>query len=242
MKGRAVDLTKYATQYDNMARFKPSYLEVQQVVADSMERYLQNKTGILIEDAGAGTGELSRKLAERFPESKIHAVEMNSGFYEKLCEKVVRLDNVETVKGDIESKLFDNNHFEVITMIHVLNFTQHAKEALAIERAYEQLKPGGIFIIADIGRILDLKAHAKETLRAAYKAIGLFRTIRLYLSSLQVIKQNRIFVENQRKGIHPLHNLDQFLGLIQSKGFKVLEKRNDLYLGDDDFIVAQKPP
>ncbi|MDZ7698417.1 MAG: hypothetical protein U5R49_16335 [Deltaproteobacteria bacterium] len=116
-----------------------------------------------------------------------------------------------------------------------------AEEGLAVRKAYEQLKPGGILIIADIGRPLDLKAHSKETMLAAYKELGFLRIVWLYLNSLQVIRQNRIFIENQSKGIHPLHDLEDFVALIELQGFRVLEKRDDLYLGDDDFVVAQKP-
>ena len=240
MKSRSVNLTKYAAQYDNMARFKPSYHQVQQVAIDYLSTFLRDKVGVVIEDAGAGTGELSWRLARKFPEAKIYAVELNPGFYGRLCEKVKRLENVEVLNEDIESKLFPGNYFDAIAMIHVLNYTQHAREALAIRRAYEQLKPGGILLIADIGRSLNLKAHAKETLSAAYKELGLFRTIWLYLNSLQVIKQNRIFVENQSRGIHPLHDLKDFVAVIELQGFRILEKRDDMYLGDDDFVIAQK--
>ncbi|MDZ7698418.1 MAG: class I SAM-dependent methyltransferase [Deltaproteobacteria bacterium] len=127
MKSRTVNLSKYAAQYDNMARFKPSYHEVQTVAIDYLLNFLQNERGVLIEDAGAGTGEFSKRLARRFPQSKIYAVELNLGFYEKLCEKVKEIANVEVVNGNIESKLFPDDYFDAIVMIHVLNYTEHAR-------------------------------------------------------------------------------------------------------------------
>lgn len=37
------------------------------------------------------------------------------------------------------------------------------------------------------------------------------------------------------------HNtLDEFCKRIESAGFTILEARDDLYLGDDDFVVARK--
>lgn len=241
MENRSVDLTKYATQYDNMARFKPSYHQVQQEAIKCIQAYCHNATEVLIQDAGAGTGELSKRLSQTFREAKIYAVELNPGFFEILSKKVKELENVEIVNGNIESRLFPDNHFDAIAMIHVLNYTENAKDGLAITRAYEQLKPGGVLVIADIGRSLNLKLHLKETLSAAYKELGVFRTIWLYLNSLQVIHQNRSFVKNQEVGIHPMHSLEELCNLISSFGFQIIEKRDDLYLGDDDFVVAQKP-
>lgn len=237
---KKVDLVAYAKQYDNMARYKPSYHEVMQVVMDEINLHLDNDGEMIIGDFGAGTGELSIRLANKFPKAIIHAVELNDGFYKKLVEKTNSYTNVKVYHSDIERLNFDHSYFHAITMIHVLNYTAHAREGIAIERAYEQLRTNGVLVIADIGRELNLKAHAKETISACIKEIGIIKTALLYLRSRQVIKQNKTFIENQKKGIHPLHNLDDFVSMIESFGFSVLMKRNDLYLGDDDFVVAIK--
>jgi ubiquinone/menaquinone biosynthesis C-methylase UbiE len=241
MSDKKVDLDTYATQYDNMTRFKPSYHRVQNTTVDYLATYLKNKVNPVIGDFGAGTGELSKRVIGRFPESTIYAVELNPGFYKKLSDKVGEFSGVEAKNGNIEETLFPKDYFDAIAMMHVLNYTANAKVGVAIKRAYEQLKPEGIFVIADIGRVLNMKTHAHEMFKCAYSELGLIGTAVLYFHSLQVLKQNRIFRKNQLKGIHPLHDLESFVKLVESFGFETIIARDDLYLGDDDYVVARKP-
>lgn len=242
-KRRAVNLSKYASAYDNMTRFNPMHKRVMEVTRNYLIHYLNPDKAWNIADFGAGTGEVAWRLGEAFEKSTIHAIENNAGFLEKLKQKVSTYSNVEAVSGDIEEPVFDLESLDAITMIHVLNYTQHAKTGLSIQMAFDQLKRGGIFICADIGRPFDVDKHKAEILKYAKAEIGLIKLVWTYLWSREAVKQNRIFTENQKTNpdIHPTHSLDEFCAMIESKGFEILVRRDDLYLGDDDFVVARKP-
>ncbi len=238
---RKVNLTKYARTYDNMTRFKPSYHEVHDTVVKDFKKYLPPTKRWNIGDFGGGTGELSLRLAPEYKKSTIFAAELNPGFLARLEEKLAEFDNTYAINANIEHPLFQPDSLDGAALIHVLNYTDHAKEGVVIGQIYEQLKPGGLFVTADIGRVLDMEAHKKETIGAAIGAIGYMRTAWMLANSLQVIKQNKRFVEGQKAGIHPTHTLDEFVRLVKFHGFEIISSRDDLYLGHDDYVVAKKP-
>lgn len=240
---RKVDLEKYAKAYDNMMRFNPMHKEVIKTVHNDLVNCLGHEHAWNIADFGAGTGLITEKLAKTFSKSTIYAVENSPGFLLKLQDRTIDLDNVIPVFGDVESDIFKPGSLDAIFMIHTLNFTKHAKEARVIDCAFRALKKGGYLICADIGRVLNLKKHKQRVIKYAIESVGITQFLWIYLRNFEAVKQNRIFVENQLadNDIHPLHTLAEFCSLFESRGFEILLKRSDLYLGDDDYVVARKP-
>ncbi len=236
------ELQKYSRQYDNMIRYKPSYHELMVHVTETLSRHFaaQQQSAPVIGDFGAGTGNLTLRIAEKLPEARIHAVEVNEGFYARMQGKVQSLSNVQTQLADVETVQFAAEHFDAVCMIHVLNLTKNSKEGLALERIGQQLKPSGLLVIADIGRVLDIKRHGMEMVKCAWQQEGLRGLGRLYMNNRESARQNREFVKFQQSGNYPSHDLEQFSHLIASKGFEILEARDDFYLGADDFVVARK--
>lgn len=236
------ELQKYSRQYDNMIRYKPSYHTLMTHVTETLATHFaaQQQNTPVIGDFGAGTGNLTLRIAEKLPEAHIHAVEVNAGFYARMQDKVQGFAQVYTTQDDVETVSFPDEHFDAVCMIHVLNLTKNAKQGLALERISQQLKPGGLLVIADIGRVLDIKQHSMEMMKCAWQTKGIRGLINLYLNNRESAAQNREFVRFQQSGDYPSHNLEQFSDLIASKGFDILEKRDDFYLGADDFVVARK--
>lgn len=236
------ELQKYSRQYDNMIRYKPSYHEIMAHVTTTLANHFEAKqqSSPVIGDFGAGTGNLTLRIAERLPEAQIHAVEVNEGFYARMQDKTQKFSNVTTQLDDVETVNFADSYFDAACMIHVLNLTKNAKEGLALERIAQQLKPGGLLVIADIGRVIDIKKHGMEMLKYAWRQEGLRGIYRLYMNNRESTRQNQEFVRFQKSGDYPAHELEQFSALIASKGFEILEARDDFYLGADDFVVARK--
>jgi ubiquinone/menaquinone biosynthesis C-methylase UbiE len=239
------EYSRYAKAYDNLLKFKPSYHELLDYTIESLIRVMPQKNNCYkIAEFGGGTGNLTQKIATTYSNSQIYSIELNNSFLEILKNKTKKYNNINLIKADIEKNIFSNNSLDSIVMIHVLRLTQNADKGYAIKRAYEQLKPNGYFIIADIGRKLDMKKHGKEIFTAAYKEYGLknfFKIINLFYNNLNSIKFNKKCSKREiEKPKHMLHTLDEFSLKIQKFGFKIIEARDDLYLGDDDFIIAQK--
>ncbi len=234
------DLERYAEQYDNLLKYKPSYSEVLSTALDSLQRWLPpGKDNYRIGDFGAGSGNFTTKLSAAYPDSQIYAVDYTPGFINKF--KKQKPENVSIIKGDVEKNNFKDDSLDAVVMIHVLRLTANADKGYAIRAANEQLKEGGYLIIADIGRKLDMKRHAIEILSTAYNELGIFGTMKLYLNSREAIKFNKKCVNMEDKyPFHMLHSLDDFKRKIEGFNFTILESRDDLYLGDDDFVVAKK--
>lgn len=235
------DFSRYARQYENLLRYKPSYHEVLQQALGAITRRLAPDGEHRIGDFGAGTGSLTRMLAGAFPKSTIQAVDFNASFVCMLEQEAKEFRNIQVIQGDVEKKSFPDNHFDAIAMIHVLRLTDNAHKGLAIQSAYDQLKQGGYLVIADIGRKLNQKRHGWEILQTARREIGFLGTAYLFLRTLNAIRFNVKCSRLERtRPENMLHTLDEFCKKIESVGFTILETRDDLYLGDDDFVVAKK--
>lgn len=235
------DFSRYARQYDDLLRYKPSYHEVLRQALGAISERLAPDGVHCIGDFGAGTGSLTRMLAEAFPRSMIQAVDFNASFVRMLEEEAVKYPNIQVVQGDVETRSFPDNHFDAIAMIHVLRLTDNAHKGRAIQAAHDQLKEGGYLVIADIGRKLNRKRHGWEIFQTARREIGLWGTASLFMRTLDAVRFNAKCARMER--IRPenmLHTLDEFCKRIESTGFAILEARDDLYLGDDDFVVARK--
>jgi SAM-dependent methyltransferase len=159
---------------------------------------------------------------------------------DRMLDKTRHLSNFDARLGDVEEMQFEPDTLDAACMIHVLNLTPHAKEGKAVKMIAEQLKPGGVFVIADIGRVIDIKKHGLEMFKSAYKAMGPIGLLEFYLSSREAMKLNRDFASFQKSGDYPFHILSDFTAMIESFGFDILEARDDLYLGADDYVVARK--
>ena len=188
-----VNFDIYASKYDSVLKYSPAYNEVLDAALDALAPHVGKDGRAVLGDFGAGTGELTRRLAERYPAAEIVALEMNDGFLDRLRAKVGGRGNVRVVPGDAES--YDGGAcFDAIVMVHVLNLTKHAAELRAIRSIHRSLKPGGVLVIADIGRKLDMKKHALSSLKAVYSDLGLMRTLRFYSQNRDFFAQNKIFV------------------------------------------------
>lgn len=224
-----------------MIRFKPSYHELMAHVASTVSNHFKKADASpIIGDFGAGTGELSIRLAKALPEAEIHALEVNEGFHARMQDKVSGIANIQPQLANVEDTLFVDEYLDAACMIHVLNLTKKAKQGVALERIAKQLKTGGLLVIADIGRVIDIKKHGLEILKCAWKEQGFSGLISVYLNNRESSRQNKEFVRFQKSPDYPSHNLKAFCDLIESKGFEILESRDDFYLGADDFVVAKK--
>jgi ubiquinone/menaquinone biosynthesis C-methylase UbiE len=235
------DLERYASQYDNLIRYKPSYHQVLSESINALQKRLGDKKEYIIGDFGAGTGNLTERLAMAYSNSKIIALEFNDGFLYQLKRKTSKYSNVSIIKANIEESPIQKNSLDAIVMTHVLRLTKNADKGIALKNAYNQLRSGGYLVIADIGRRLNTKKHAQEILTTAYNQVGLFGLARLYFENLESIRFNKKCSRMEEKlTAHMLHSLEEFEKRIERIGFNILESRDDLYLGDDDFVVAQK--
>lgn len=116
-----------------------------------------NKANLGVLDIGCGTGELAKKLTERFKNADIHGVDISDTMIKKANAKKMKKD-VKFKVGDVERLPYKDNFFDVITCSH--SFHHYPNKKKAISEMHRVLKPNGHLMVIDgsrdvlLGRII----------------------------------------------------------------------------------------
>jgi len=126
---------------------------------------LQLRTGLRVLDVAGGTGDLTRRIAERVgKDGKVVLSDINSSMLEagrrRLADQGIA-GNVEIVQADAECLPFPDNYFDRVIIGFGLRNVTNKEQALS--SMYRILKPGGSLIILEfskpalpgLGRIYD---------------------------------------------------------------------------------------
>jgi tRNA (cmo5U34)-methyltransferase len=116
-------------------------------------------------ELGAGTGNLTRKVLERLPQSQVVGYDLSPGMLAQARSKLAPLAHrVQLVEADISQTAFAGPFDAVVSAIAVHHVPPRAKPPL-FRRLYEALRPGAALIIGDTFRA------ATPELEAAYRRL-----------------------------------------------------------------------
>ncbi len=93
----------------------------------------------IILDAGCGNG-LHARMASEFGAKTVFGLDLSSAVY-SAYQNTKDIDNVQIIKGNLYSPPFENNFFDYIYSIGVLQHLPQKEKAVKV--MYELLKPGG---------------------------------------------------------------------------------------------------
>jgi ubiquinone/menaquinone biosynthesis C-methylase UbiE len=108
------------------------------------------KEGMVIGEAGVGSGYFNFKLLKRVGESgTIYANDIDDDVLEEMAEKCSErgIRNIKTIKGEIEDPLFPTNELDMIIMM--MAFHDFTKPTKWLGNAEKSLKPGAPLVIID---------------------------------------------------------------------------------------------
>lgn len=103
----------------------------------------------VVADIGAGTGYFSFRVADRVPEGRVLAVDIQPEMLEMLEERKREegVENVETIQGEVDDPMLPENTVDMAFMVDAYHEFSHPWEMMrGIVRA---LKPGGRVILLE---------------------------------------------------------------------------------------------
>lgn len=102
-----------------------------------------------IADIGAGSGYYSFRMAQKVPEGKVFAVDIQPEMLEIMRQKIQKekIGNVELVQGREKSPNLAENSVDMVLMVDVYHELSHPREMM--EGVVRALRPGGRFILLE---------------------------------------------------------------------------------------------
>eukprot|EP00934_Nitzschia_sp_Nitz4_P002046 Nitzschia sp. Nitz4//scaffold77_size91520//83205//85599//NITZ4_004907-RA/size91520-est2genome-gene-0.162-mRNA-2//-1//CDS//3329558042//2046//frame0 len=118
--------------------------------------------GCKVADLGCGAGNLVISLAKVFPKSTFYGYEVSeqalAGATTNLAR--ARLSNAYMIDANVDSLGDHKDEYDVITTYDVLHDAPNPAELIA--QVKSALKPGGIWILADINNLEDVRANVEK--------------------------------------------------------------------------------
>jgi ubiquinone/menaquinone biosynthesis C-methylase UbiE len=106
-------------------------------------------------DLGCGTGQLTRRLGERFPDATIIGADLSNGMLERAAERAESDDAVATlggfVRADAQRLPLASGLFDIITCTE--SFHWYSDQEAAVAELARLLRPGGRLVIASIATV-----------------------------------------------------------------------------------------
>ena len=149
---------------------------------ENVSRAIKNmnlKPGEHVADIGAGSGYYTFRIAQRVPEGKVFAVDIQPEMLDIMRRKIKKdkIGNVELIKGQEKSPQLPENSVDMVLMVDVYHELSYPKEMM--QQIVKALKPGGRFILLEYRMedptvpIKRLHKMSEEQAVKEMKAVGL---------------------------------------------------------------------
>lgn len=219
-------------RFSNAAKTYDLHAAPQKELAKSITDLLPSLVDPHILEIGSGTGVLTRMLIEKYPSSKIHAIDIADDMV-RLCKREFSsFNNVSWEVADGETYQ-DNCTYDLISSSASLHWTMNIFDTLS--NIYNYLKPGGYFILGMMlkGTLSELRSLRKNI--APNKGNGPILPSKKEMDSyihaigFDIIKNNHSFKKIEYK------NTQTFFSSIHEQGVTPLQK-NDFPLNRSELI------
>lgn len=98
-------------------------------------------------DVACGTGELERKILERFPRQNIEGIDLSEEMLRQARKKLSNFSHLNWVCADSRHLPFSDNRFDIVISCSAFHYMREPQKVL--NEAARVLKPGGKLIIID---------------------------------------------------------------------------------------------
>lgn len=111
--------------------------------------HLNPKHGMHILDLGCGTGVDDRLILRQYPHVNIVGVDPDK---DAIAIAKRNSQNIKYVIGYATNLPFENNRFDIVISTLVFHHLPTESKKEAMKEAYRVLKPGGLFLLTDLGK------------------------------------------------------------------------------------------
>ena len=197
-----------AETYDRHAR--PQQALAQSVVSMLPELYPEQ-----ILELGSGTGQLTRLLAERFPEVPIDAVDVAEKMVEHGHAKFQRFPQINWIVGDAQT-FWGGDRYPLIVSSSALHWVEDLEATC--ENIYQSLEPGGYFALGMMlqGTLRELHGLRREIApeKTPGSTLPSYEETKVCLEAVGFVLERRMHAEEEI--IYP--DAKEFLRAIHEQG------------------------
>lgn len=152
---------------DMLRRSIPGYAASLEAIGSLAARYVKAGTNCYDLGCSLGAASIAMRQGIRVPDCKIFAVDNAPAMIER-CEELIATDNeargsqtpVEILLGDVRDVTFANA--TMIVMNYTLQFLDLAGRDALIQRIFDGLRPGGLFLLSE--KVVDTDPHMETLL------------------------------------------------------------------------------
>ncbi len=145
---------KAANDFDKSANNTiPKYNEMLDALINAIP---DNKENPKILDLGCGTGNITLKILERFPNAEITCLDLSDKMIEIAKDKLKEYDNVNFIIGDFTEYKFEKTYDAIVSSLALHHIPTDEEKQSMYQDIYNALTINGVFYNADV-----TKAHSK---------------------------------------------------------------------------------
>lgn len=195
--------------YDNLVQKTiPKYDEMIQALVNA----IPEKENLRILDLGCGTGNITQKVKERFPDAKITCLDISDKMIEVAKEKLAEYDNIEFVLGDFTIVDIIDDYDAIISSLALHHIKDENDKRAMYQCIYDSLKQDGVFYNADV-----MEASSKYNTKLNERITDKYMAEKqLSIDEMQEHKSKR------KHNDHPI-TLKDHIKLLEDVGFKEID-------------------
>lgn len=149
MDGVKKHFEEEASEFDNIIlKLVPHYIQMIDALVSAIP--FKNTDSINIIDLGCGTGYVSMKIKERFPNSKLTCLDFAENMIAQAKIRMNKYRNVNFYLEDIRKFEFDKKYDAVVSSLALHHLETNKDKIKFYKKIFDALEPEGVFYNSDI--------------------------------------------------------------------------------------------
>ena len=127
-------------------------------------------------DLGCGTGNLTQRILEQFPDAQIDALDLSEDILEESRKRFANKSNMNYLQADFKSMNLPHGNYDLVMSSIARHHVEDPFKLKLYTEVYQSLKKGGIFIFTDQTRGITDEIYLKNIECWKYEAFKLGST------------------------------------------------------------------